>query len=177
MLNGTFLVHSNDKLFYMFTKRSPTYHSLHPESLASLQDGLRGWHRRLRGHLRSAAGPRIRPRMAHTHMEPCMASRTSLDANVTHHGDQYHHNMVAGVECPCLGVEACIRGVVHPLRMHHRVFPERPGTSVMEQAEPCPLAPNPFSDSAYLHRWHLRVGLRSYLVFGPSADDEPTGCQ
>ncbi len=51
-----------------------------------------------------------------------MASHTNLEVNVVHQGDQYHHNVVVGVECPYIRVEARIRVVVHPLGMHHQVF-------------------------------------------------------
>ncbi len=93
-----------------------------------------------------------------------MASHTNLNVNVAHHGDRYHHIVVARVESLCLGVEACIRVVVHPLQIRHWVFPEKPGTSAVEQtvgSELGLLAPDPVPDSARLHGRHPRVGLRS----------------
>ncbi len=89
-----------------------------------------------------------------------MASRTSLDANVAHHGDRIHHNVVAGAKCLRLEVEACSRGVVYPLQMHRWVFPERPDTSDMELARNWAfLLQTPFSIV------HISIGGRVEVLF------------
>ena len=104
-----------------------------------------------------------------------MAIHTNLDANVAHHGDQYHHDVVVGVECPFPVVKAQIRGVVYPPQMHRQMFPDTSAVGQTAGTELCLLAPDPVPDSARLHRRHLRVELRFYSVL--SAGDEPTGCQ
>ncbi len=87
-------------------RKSPTYCFPRPGSLAFLQGELRHWHRRVRRHLQGAVGPRKGPVVAHTIVEPCTSSHTSLDVNVVHHGGLFHHSVGAGFECPCLRVEA-----------------------------------------------------------------------